>query len=318
MRRPKPWMRVVADPSDNQSLIGYLAPDGFLADLQEELGASVRETHGRLVLAEGPERQVAWAANVWRDPVIMDIASIGDAANKLRAIQRNWALYPLQNHRRAALIVERLPKVSAKPIKFGDAVPAAPLGSWTLLAPDKLIASARCSSAFPNGEPQFVEDKTAPSRAYLKLWEAFTLIGERPQPGQTCIDLGSSPGGWTWVLQQLGARVISVDKAPLDPAIAALPNVEERRESAFGIDPQAFIKSVGHIDWLCSDIICYPKKLLTLVKKWMETGQVKRFLCTIKFQGPTDFETMREFAAIPGSRVMHLNANKHELTWVRL
>jgi 23S rRNA (cytidine2498-2'-O)-methyltransferase len=308
----------VPEQSESNSLVGYLAPDGFLADLQQELGPAVRETHGRLVLAEGPERAIAWAANVWRDPVIMEIASINDAANKLRAIQRNWALYSFQHHRRAALIEERLPKVSAKPLKFGDPVPAAPLGSWTLLAPDKLIASPYCSSAFPNGEAQFVEDKTAPSRAYLKLWEAFTLVGERPQPGETCIDLGSSPGGWTWVLQQLGAHVISVDKAPLDPAVAALPNVEERRESAFGIDPQSLIKSVGKVDWLCSDIICYPKKLLILVKKWMETGQVRRFLCTIKFQGPTDFDAMREFAAIPGSRLIHLHHNKHELTWVRL
>ena len=307
----------VSDPSPAK-LTGYLAPDGFLLDLQQELGETVRETHGRLVLAEGPERPIAWAANIWRDPVIMDIGSINDAANKLRAIQRNWALYSFRRHRRAALIEERLPKVSAKPLQFGDAVPAAPLGSWTLLASDKLVASARCSSAFPNGEPQFVEDKTAPSRAYLKLWEAFTLIGVRPQPGETCIDLGSSPGGWTWVLQRLGARVISVDKAPLDPAIAALPNVEERRESAFGIDPAVFTKSAGKVDWLCSDIVCYPKKLLALVKRWMETGRVRRFLCTIKFQGPTDFEAMREFAAIPGSRLIHLHHNKHELTWMRL
>lgn len=306
------------DPSEPSStangLVGYLAPDGFLADLQHELGDSVRETHGRLVLAEGPERPIAWAANVWRDPIIMDIASINDGANKLRAIQRNWALYSLQHHRRAALIEERLPKVSAKPLNFGDAVPASPLGSWTLLAPDKLIASARCSSAFPNGEPQFIEDKTAPSRAYLKLWEAFTLIGKRPGPGDFCIDVGSSPGGWTWVLQRLGAKVLSVDKAPLDPAVAALPNVEERRESAFGLDP----KSIGKIDWFCSDIICYPKKLLALVKNWMEKGDVRRFVCTIKFQGPTDFEAMKEFAAIPGSRLLHLHHNKHELTWVRL
>jgi 23S rRNA (cytidine2498-2'-O)-methyltransferase len=244
----------------------------------------------------------------------MEIASINDAANKLRAIQRNWALNPHQHHRRAALIEERLPKVSAKPLQFGAPVPAAPLGSWMLLAPDKLLASPHCSSAFPNGEVQFVEDKTAPSRAYLKLWEAFTLLNERPGPGDFCLDLGSSPGGWTWVLQRLGARVLSIDKAPLDPTVASLPDVEERRESAFGLDP----RNIGPVDWLCSDIVCYPQRLLTLVRKWIDVGNVRRFLCTIKFQGPTDFDAMREFAAIPGSRLLHLHANKHELTWVRL
>ncbi len=299
---------------ETNSLVGYLAPEGCLAELQQELGDTVRGTQGRLVLAAGPETPVAWVANVWRNPKVIDIASIKDAANKLRAIQRNWALYSHQHHRRAALIEEKLPKVSAKPLQFGSPVPAAPLGSWTLLAPDKLLASPHCSSAFPNGDVQFAEDKSAPSRAYLKLWEAFTLLGVHPGPGDFCLDLGSSPGGWTWVLQRLGARVLAIDKAPLDQSVSSLPKVEERRESAFGLDP----RTIGPVDWLCSDIVCYPMRLLTLVRRWIDAGNVRRFLCTIKFQGPTDFEIMREFAAIPGSRLLHLHANKHELTWVRL
>jgi len=293
---------------------GYLAPEDFVAELQTELGDAVLETHGRLVLADGPARPAAWAANVWHDPVKIEIASIGDAAKKLRAIQRNWALYSAVHHRRAALIAERLPKVSAKPLTFGDPAPTAPLGSWTLLDPNTLLAAPHCSSAFPHGEVAFVEDRTVPSRAYLKLWEAFTVLGVRPQPGQFCIDLGASPGGWTWVLQGLGARVLSIDKAPLDATIAGLPNVEQRRESAFALDP----KTVGPVDWLFSDVICYPKRLLATVQKWLAAGNVGRFICTVKFQGATDFEAMRGFAAIPGSRLIHLHYNKHELTWVRL
>jgi 23S rRNA (cytidine2498-2'-O)-methyltransferase len=295
-------------------LIGYLAPDGFLAELQEELGGAARETYGRLVTAAAPAQPVAWVANVWHDPILMEIASIGDAATKLRAIQRNWALYSFAHHRRAALIAERLPKVSAKPLQFGDPLPTAPLGSWTLIDQNTLLAAPHCSSAVPHGEMQFVGDRTAPSRAYLKLWELFTVLGVRPGPGDFCIDLGASPGGWSWVLQKLGARVLSIDKAPLDPSVSRLPNIEERRESAFALDP----RSVGRVDWLLSDVICYPKRLLTLVKRWLDAGNVRRFACTIKFQGATDFETMREFAAIPGSRLLHLHHNKHELTWVRL
>jgi len=299
---------------DSKPVTAYLAPEDFVAELQQELGDLAVATHGRLVLARGAARPVAWAANIWHEPQRIEIASIGDAAKKLRAIQRNWTLYSAAHHRRAALIEERLPKVSAKPLNFGNPAPTAPLGSWTLLDPNALLASARCSSAFPNGEVQFVEDKTVPSRAYLKLWDAFTVLGVSPQPGEFCIDLGASPGGWTWVLQGLGARVLSIDKAPLDPAIARLPNVEQRLESAFALDP----KAVGPVDWLFSDVICYPKRLLTTVKKWLDAGTARRFLCTIKFQGETDFEAMREFAAIPGSRLLHLHHNKHELTWVKL
>lgn len=295
----------------------YLAPDGFVDDLVRELGDGVREVYGRLVVAGGPLRPAAWAANTWLAPQRIPISSIGDAATRLRAIQRNWALYPYAHHRRAALIEERLPKVSAKPLVFGMPPPSAPLGSWTLLAPDLMLASAACSSAFANGEVHFVEDKTSsPSRAYLKLWEAFTLLGQKPGVGDLCLDLGACPGGWTWVLASLGARVISVDKAPLDPRIAAMPGVVARRESAFGLDPRS--ESVPAVDWLCSDVICYPARLLGLVERWLATGKARRFVCSVKFQGETDFGVIAAFKAIPGSRLMHLCANKHELTWVKV
>lgn len=292
----------------------YLAPEGYVDELRVELGEAATETYGRLVLAAGPPRPVAWVANVWREPQRLAIASIGDAVRQLRGIQRNWALYSHAHHRRAALIAEQLPKVSAKPLVFGAPAPAAPLGSWTLLDPGTLLAAPHCTSPFPNGEVSFVEDREAPpSRAYLKLWELFTILGEQPRPGERCLDLGSSPGGWTWVLQRLGAHVISVDKAPLDPRIAALPLVEVRRESAFSLEP----KSIGGIDWLFSDVICYPARLLALVERWLAAGTCRRFVCTLKFQGQTDHETARRFAAIPGSRLMHLHNNKHELTWIR-
>jgi len=294
---------------------GYLAPEGFLAELQHELGDAALETHGRLVLAEGTPRPAAWVANIWRDPQRLLIASIGDAAKQLRAIQRNWALYSFAQHRRAALIAEQLPKVSAKPLRFGEPAPTAPLGSWTLIDPQTVIASAQCSSPFPHGEPHFVEDKNAPpSRAYLKLWEVFTVLGIRPEPGALCLDLGASPGGWSWVLQQLGARVIAIDKAPLEPRIAALPGIEQRAMSAFALEPS----DVGPVDWLFSDVVCYPIRLFRLVEKFLAAGTAKNFVCTMKFQGPTDFATQARFAAIPGSRLLHLHHNKHELTWVRL
>lgn len=198
---------------------------------------------------------------------------------------------------------------------FPSDPPSAPLGSWTLLDANTIIASARCSSPFRNGEVTFAEDRQAPpNRAYLKLWDAFTRIGQRPQPGERCLDLGASPGGWSWVLHETGASVVAVDKAPLAPRIAALPRLKYRRDSAFALDPA----TIEPVDWLCSDIVCYPTRLLTLVKRWLDSGRAKHFVCTLKFQGETDHATAREFAAIPGSQLMHLFHNKHELTWAKL
>jgi 23S rRNA (cytidine2498-2'-O)-methyltransferase len=292
----------------------YLAAEGFVDELADELGA-VERRHARLLIAAGPPRPAAWAANVWRDPCEIKVASISDAAAKLRAIQRNWALYAPNLYRRATLIREQLPRVSSKPLVFGAPPPKAPLGSWTLLDAETVLAAPRCTSPFPNGEIRFVEDRSGPpSRAYLKLWEALTLIECRPGPGETCLDLGSSPGGWSWALQRMGARVVGVDKAPLAPEIAQLPGIEHRLESAFALDPRA----VGPVDWLFSDVVCYPARLLALVERWIAAGTCRRFVCTVKFQGETDHETARRFAAIPGSLLRHLFHNKHELTWIKI
>jgi 23S rRNA (cytidine2498-2'-O)-methyltransferase len=292
----------------------YLAAEGFAEELDHELGGADAR-HGRLLIASEAPRPAAWAANVWLDPQEIAIASISDAAANLRAIQRNWAVYAPRLHRRAMLIHEQLPKVSAKPLVFGSPPPSAPLGSWTLLDGGTILAAPHCTSPFPNGEIQFVEDRAGPpSRAYLKLWEALTLIGRRPGPGEVCLDLGSSPGGWSWALQRMGARVISIDKAPLAPEIACLPGIEHGQQSAFALDPQ----TVGPVNWLFSDIVCYPARLLSLVERWLAAGTCRNFVCTIKFQGPTDHATARRFAAIPGSQLRHLFHNKHELTWSKI
>jgi 23S rRNA (cytidine2498-2'-O)-methyltransferase len=55
---------------------------------------------------------------------------------------------------------------------------------------------------------------------------------------------------------------------------------------------------------------------LRLVRAWRESDLARRMVCTIKFQGETDMGTAGAFAAIPGSRLLHLHHNKHELTWI--
>lgn len=292
----------------------YLAAPGFVSELCEELG-EVESVFERLVLAPGPPRAAAWAQNTWLEPERIAITSISDGARALRARQRRWALHSVTLHRRARLIEEQLPALRTRPLRFGEPMPGEPLGSFTLLEPGLILASPRCTSTVPDGELRFVEDHDGPpGRAYLKLWEALTLLGERPGPGDRCLDLGASPGAWSWALQRLGAHVVAVDKAPLACEVARLERVEHRLESAFSLSPEA----IGPVDWLFSDVVCYPRRLLSLVRRWLASGLCPRLVCTIKLQGQTDHDAVRAFAAIPGSRVVHLHHNKHELTWLRL
>jgi 23S rRNA (cytidine2498-2'-O)-methyltransferase len=293
----------------------YLAPEGLEATLAEDLarrGIAVSAWHGRLALTEASAIHAPWSLDTWTAPREIAVASVRAAADALRAMQRNWSAYGAAHHRRMALIAGRLPPVRARPLAFPEPAPASHLGAWTLLAPDLMLASPTKTSPFPNGECRFEEDRAGPpSRAYLKLWEACTRLGAWPRAGETCIDLGAAPGGWTFALARLGARVTAVDKAALDPAVAALPNVTQRRESAFALAPEP-------ADWLFSDIVAYPARLLALVTTWIGSGRVGRIVCTVKFQGATDHDAADAFAAIPGGRLFHLFHNKHELTfaWV--
>ncbi len=305
--------RNLTDVSEKRTL--YLAAKGHVADVTRQLGPAVLTVRDRLVLARGTQRPAYFAQNIWNNVIEVQAPSIGQAATHLREIQRNWVLCSSGHHRRASLIQSKLPVIRFRPHVFGQPAPSAPLGSWTLWEPDLILASTECTSSFPNGEVEFLEDKTGPpSRAYLKVWEALTLASVMPQPGELCLDMGGSPGGWAYALAKLGADVISVDKAPLDPKVEALPNVRCIQESAFGLDP----KDVPGVKWFFSDVICYPKRLYSLVTRWMEAKAATHFVVTIKFQGETDLETADAFAAIPGSRVLHLSCNKHELTWIKL
>ncbi|MBI5520289.1 MAG: hypothetical protein HY916_09540 [Desulfovibrio sp.] len=299
---------------------GYLAAPGFLPDLLAELNFEGAAGAGHLVFGDlvfaRKARPAAWAQNVWLDARLMPAPSIGQGAKALKDIQRNWWPHPVRHARRCALMAEKLPKVSARAQVFGQPAPGAPLGSFTLWDEQTLIAAPACTSPYPDGQVRFEEDReSAPSRAYLKLWEAFTLLGVRPGPGELCLDLGSSPGGWTWVLASLGARVFSVDKAGLDPRISAMSGVEHCIGSGFGLDPKIAGGPGARVDWLCSDMACYPARLYELVTRWLEADACRNFVCTLKCQGETDHASIQAFAEIPGSRVMHLAHNKHELTW---
>ena len=299
--------------SDFSPAACYLAAEGFAETLEEELaraGIAIHGWHGNLAITEMPPIEAAWALDIWTAPRLVPVPSVKAGADALRAMQRNWSLLPVEFHRRSALIADRLPPVAARPLHFPQAPPASHLGAWTLLAPDLMLASPTKSSPFVNGECRFEEDRIGPpSRAYLKLWEACTRLGAWPGHGDRCIDLGASPGGWTWALAQLGAEVLAVDRAPLDPRVAAMPGVRMAQASAFTMPPEP-------CDWLFSDIIAYPDKLLELVRAWIEGGSVGHVVCTLKFQGATDHDTADAFRAIPGGRLMHLFHNKHELTFV--
>ena len=265
-----------------------------------------------------PDDLPYWARSAMLKPRILDFESIGEAANSLKNIQRNWAPYQYQYFRRANLIQEKLPYINLKPRLFPVKIPAKPIGLYTLISEKQMIFSAETSSFLPAGKITFLEDhENPPSRAYLKIQESLAMANllngtEFPKPGEHCFEAGACPGGWTWVLVGLGASVHAVDRAELSPELMENPLVKFQAHDAFTLKPQ----DVGFCDWVFSDVICYPERLLKWVNEWLESGLCRNMICTIKMQGEPDWNIIKQFSEIPGSRIVHLNYNKHELTWI--
>ena len=90
-----------------------------------------------------------WARTVLLEPFFLNFNTIGEAANHLKNIQRNWAPYQYICFRRAQLIQEKLPYINLKDRKFPVSIPQSPIGLYTLIDEHTLIASAKTSSYLP-------------------------------------------------------------------------------------------------------------------------------------------------------------------------
>ena len=306
----------------------FLAFPEMMALLRDELekrfgyDSTGSEVYGDLLYCpdfpEEREETPYFASTTYLQPFKLSFTSITEAASGLKAIQRNWAPYQYQLFRRAALIQEKLPYINLKERTFPFEIPHSPMGAYTLIDEHTIIASALTSSPLPAGRLHFVEDhENPPSRAYLKIQESLTLFRyyfgeELPKANEKCFEAGACPGGWTWVLVNLGAQVFAVDRAELAPSLMKNPLVTFQAHDAFTLKPD----EIGAFDWIFSDVICYPERLFEWVNMWLESGKVRNMICTIKMQGEIDYDLVHRFASLPNSKVVHLNYNKHELTWL--
>jgi len=282
----------------------------FLEELASK-GGKILWQYQRYVLVTCSTTPYIWSQWSATKFQLKKVESINQAAKFLLSLNRKWCNYSFAWHRRQELISSALNSPSKiKRFDFLEKFPVAKVGFWTLIHPELLLYTTNTTSCLPFGVLEFNENKVdPPSRAYLKLWEVFNRLGSCPKKDDVVVDLGSSPGGWTWVLASLGAKVYSIDKAPLAESIASLKNVIYRQESAFQINPADWL----HVNWIFCDVICYPEKILDLIKNWIKEGYQGNMVLTIKFQGETNFSLINELQKIPGSQLIHLYHNKHKL-----
>lgn len=171
------------------------------------------------------------------------------------------------------------------------------------------------------GQRRMADDPLAPSRSYLKVEEAYGLLGCAPAPGETVVDLGAAPGGWSYSAAQRGAAVIAVDNGPLKGGALDHPRIEHRREDAFKFRPPDGVT----YDWFFCDLVEEPHHVLRdLVTPWLERAWCRRFVVILKFGRVDPLLLLRDVRAAdsplvrwaPGFRVRHLYHDREEFTLV--
>ncbi len=260
-------------------------------------------------------KKPVWAQDWWPQVEKIPVKTKNEALKILKSEKNRGYYYASAESPLALSLRKELRELKLKRIEY---VAPSPFDfkyfSWTQLDLENLLICRQPTSQFPGGWHEFREDKSGPpNRAYLKLWEVLALNYIQLKPTDVAIDLGSSPGGWSWVLSEQVARVYSIDKAPLGADIAKIKNIIYRSQDAFTVKPAEF----NDVTWLFSDIICTPERLLELLETWQTTSPVKNYVCTIKFKGDCDFNILKEFNKFPDSKVIHLYHNKNEVTWIR-
>jgi 23S rRNA (cytidine2498-2'-O)-methyltransferase len=175
--------------------------------------------------------------------------------------------------------------------------------------------------AWLGGQRRMADDDAAPSRSYLKIEEAYIVLGHEPQAGETVVDLGAAPGGWSYSAAKRGAQVIAIDNGPLKGGALDNPLIAHRLEDAFKFQPAPGVT----YDWLFCDLVEEPHHVMqNIVAPWLANGWCRRFVINLKFGHVDALGLLGEVRAAgspfadhaPGFRIRHLYHDREEFTLV--
>ncbi len=185
--------------------------------------------------------------------------------------------------------------------------------AFSYINQEEMVPYHSLISPFEGGFNNVDDDKQAPSRAYRKIVEAQIILGKSIAEDELVVDLGACPGGWTYIARKHGARVIALDRSPLDDSLMSDEKVTFLKEDAFKY------QATEKVDWVVSDIISTPQRILELIEYWVKGKNCTNFIFTIKFQGDQDYGVLDQFK-IEANKcdyqviLKQLNANKNEVT----
>jgi len=192
--------------------------------------------------------------------------------------------------------------------------------SQVLIGADK----PRLRAVWPMGIARLRFPSSAPSRSTLKLEEAFIyFLGndwrQQLENCHTAVDLGASPGGWTWQLVNQKMNVYAIDNGPMDQALLDTGLVDHLLEDGFVWKP------AKTVDWLVCDMVEKPLRVAKLMYEWLHQRHARYAIFNLKLPMKKRFhewadikEQLESQMAVQHPRVIlrakHLYHDREEIT----
>ena len=173
------------------------------------------------------------------------------------------------------------------------------------------LADPQLASPWPQGVMRLKFPPAAPSRSTLKLEEAwlFFLTEEARQamlkPGMKAVDLGASPGGWTWQLANRYMKTTSVDNGPMDDALMAGGMVTHVEGDGFTYVPDR------PVDWMVCDIADKPARVIDLMTKWITRGWCRYTVFNLKLPMQKRYTTYQQCLEVLQAGCAEAELNVH-------
>ncbi len=170
---------------------------------------------------------------------------------------------------------------------------------------------------WPGGMPPIALPPRMISRAYLKIVEALEWSELPIQPGDRCVEIGSSPGGSCLALLNRGLLVTGIDPAEMDSEVLAHPNFTHIRAIAKNVKRSIF----RDCRWLVMDANVAPNYTLDTLDGVLTQGGARPegLVLTLKLTDPALAEKLPAIAERIGRygyrrvRMRQLAFNRQEI-----
>jgi|GEM_PF-7015921 len=166
--------------------------------------------------------------------------------------------------------------------------------------------------------------REAPSRAYLKMAQTFSLLnlGTLPKP-QTFLEIGCSPGGVSYFLLSQGHRVLGLDTGEMDSKLMQselaiqfkhiLKPIQELRKGDLEKPMQRL--NITDFEWLANDVnLPLPMAANEVLRVSQYGSQLLGILATLKLPTPESMDQLMQLK----QRLHQMNTPFKEFYFVHL